>query len=349
MNVTIGLLLLQDGLTTGFIYALLALSILLVFLVTRVLWVPAGDFLVFGALTIALLQQGQVPGTVWLCVALGLTTAIVETWRSWRFDDWRSWRLVTAISIGTPLLVGGAIFLTAASKPALPVQLLLTLALIVPMGFMLYRVAFKPLADKSILTLMFVAIAVHYALVGLGLVFFGSEGYRSQPFIPGRIDAGFTRISWQLTLVVATSAIAMTSLWLFMGRTLWGQALRAAAVNRFGARLVGIRTETAGALAFTLAALIGAFSGILIGPVTTLFYDSGFLVALKGFVGTVVAGMVSFPLAVLGAIVVGIVESFSSFYASAFKEAIVFALLIPFLLWRSAVEPRSHESHEHDE
>ena len=104
-----------------------------------------------------------------------------------------------------------------------------------------------------------------------------------------------------------------------------------------------------GALAFTLAALIGAFSGILIGPVTTLYYDSGFLVGLKGFVGTVVAGMVSFPLAVLGAIVVGIVESFSYFYASAFKEAIVFGLLIPFLLWRSAVEPRSHETHEHDE
>jgi len=349
MNTTIGLLLLQDGLTTGFIYALLALSILLVFLVTRVLWVPAGDFLVFGALTLAVLQQGQVPGTVWLCGALGITTAIVETWRSWRTDKWRSWPMVVGISLGTPLIVGGAVLLTAASKPILPVQIFFTLALIVPMGFMLYRVAFKELADRSVLTLMFVAIAVHYALVGLGLVFFGSEGFRTPPFIPGRIDAGFTRISWQLTLVVATSAVIMVSLWLFMGRTLWGQALRAAAVNRFGARLVGIRTETAGALAFTLAALIGALSGILIGPITTLYYDSGFLVGLKGFVGTVVAGMVSFPLAVLGAIVVGIVESFSYFYASAFKEAIVFGLLIPFLLWRSAVEPRSHETHEHDE
>jgi branched-chain amino acid transport system permease protein len=349
MNTTVGLLLLQDGLTTGFVYALLALSILLVFLVTRVLWVPAGDFLVFGALTLALLQQGQVPGTVWLCGALGLTTAAVETWRSWRSGEWRGWAMVVGISLGTPLIVGGAVLLTAASKPALPVQIVFTLALIVPMGFMLYRVAFKQLADRSILTLMFAAIAVHYALVGLGLVFFGSEGFRTPPFIPGRIDAGFTRISWQLMLVVATSAIIMVALWLFMGCTLWGQALRAAAVNRFGARLVGIRTETAGALAFTLAALIGAFSGILIGPVTTLYYDSGFLIGLKGFVGTVVAGMVSFPLAVFGAIVVGLVESFSSFYASAYKEAIVFALLIPFLLWRSAVEPRGHETHEHDE
>ena len=349
MNATIGLLLLQDGLTTGFIYALLALSILLVFLVTRVLWVPAGDFLVFGALTLALLQQGQIPGTVWLCGALGLTTAIVETWRAWRSGEWRDWPLVAGVSLGTPVLVGGAIMLLASSKPALAVQIFLTLALIVPMGFMLYRVAFRPLADKSILILMFAAIAVHYTLVGLGLVFFGSEGYRTPPFISGRIDAGFTRISWQLLLVVATSAVVMVALWLFMGRTLWGQALRAAAVNRFGARLVGIRTEAAGALAFTIAALIGAFSGILIGPVTALFYDSGFLIALKGFVGTVIAGMASFPIAVLGAIIVGVVESFSSFYASAFKEAIVFALLIPFLLWRSAVEPRGHESQEHDE
>ena len=349
MNSTIGLLLLQDGLTTGFIYALLALSILLVFLVTRVLWVPAGDFLVFGALTLALLQQGQVPGTVWLCGALGLTTAIVESWRAWRSGIWQDWPLVVGISLGTPLLVGGAVLLWASSKPALPVQILLTLALIVPMGFMLYRVAFKPLADKSILTLMFVAIAVHYALVGLGLVFFGSEGYRTQPFIPGRIDAGFTRISWQLVLVVATSAIVLVGLWLFIGRTLWGKALRAAAVNRFGARLLGVRTETMGALAFTISALIGTLSGVLIGPVSTLFYDSGFLIGLKGFVGTVIAGMASFPLAVLGSIVIGVVESFASFYASSFKEAIVFGLLIPFLLWRSAVEPRTHEAQGDDE
>jgi len=349
MNTTIGLLLLQDGLTSGFIYALLALSILLVFVVTRVLWVPAGDFLVFGALTLAFLQQGKVPGTVWLCGALGVTTAVAETWHAWRGNEWRDWRLVVSISLGTPLVIGGLIYLLAGSKPALAVQVLLTLALIVPMGFMLYRVAFRPLADKSILVLMFVAIAVHYALVGLGLVFFGSEGYRTPPFITGRIDAGFTRISWQLVLVVAISALFMLGLWFFMGRTLWGKALRATAFNRFGARLTGIRTETTGALAFSIAALIGASSGVLIGPMTTLFYDSGFLVSLKGFVGTVIAGMVSFPIAVLGAIMVGVVESFSSFYASAFKEAIVFALLIPFLLWRSAVEPRSHETHEHDE
>jgi branched-chain amino acid transport system permease protein len=118
-------------------------------------------------------------------------------------------------------------------------------------------------------------------------------------------------------------------------------------MQRFGARLMGIRTESMGALAFTIAALIGAVSGVLIGPITALYYDSGFLVSLKGFVATVMAGMASFPLAVLGAILVGLVETGASFYASPYKEAIVFGLLVPFLLWRSAVQIRTRgKGHE---
>jgi branched-chain amino acid transport system permease protein len=346
MNGTIALLLVQDGLTNGFIYALLALSILLVFLVTRVLWIPAGDFLAFAALTLALLQQGVVPGTVWLLLALAGATAVSETVQALRRRDWHGYGRLMAGCLGPALLASALTLWLAPLKPPLPVQVLLVLALIGPMGFLVYRVAFRPLADRPVLVLMFVAVAVHYALTGLGLVFFGSEGFRTPPFIPGRWDVGFTRISWQLLLVIGVSGAMMLALWLFFGRTLWGKALRATAVNRFGARLVGVRPETTGALAFTLAALMGALSGILIGPVTALYYDSGFLVGLKGFVGTVIGGMASFPLAVLGAILVGVAESFTSFYASAFKDALVFALLVPFLLWRSAVERRTHGDSE---
>ena len=84
-----------------------------------------------------------------------------------------------------------------------------------------------------------------------------------------------------------------------------------------------------------LAAFMGALSGLLIGPTTTIFYDSGFLIGLKGFVAAIFGGLASYPAAALGAILVGILESFSSFYASAFKEVIVFTLIIPVLLWRS--------------
>jgi branched-chain amino acid transport system permease protein len=81
--------------------------------------------------------------------------------------------------------------------------------------------------------------------------------------------------------------------------------------------------------------LIGAFSGLLISPITTIYYDSGFLIGLKGFVGAIVGGLASYPVAAAGAILVGLLESYSSFWASAFKEVIVFTLIIPVLLWRS--------------
>ena len=95
-------------------------------------------------------------------------------------------------------------------------------------------------------------------------------------------------------------------------------------MNRVGARLMGISPVFAGSAAFCLAAFIGALSGILISPMTTLYYDSGFLISLKGFVGSIFGGLASYPLAALGALLVGGVESFSAFWASAYKEVIVF-------------------------
>ncbi|HLS21042.1 MAG TPA: branched-chain amino acid ABC transporter permease, partial [Paenalcaligenes sp.] len=88
-------------------------------------------------------------------------------------------------------------------------------------------------------------------------------------------------------------------------------------------------------LTFLLAAAVGAFSGMLIAPVTTIYYDTGFLIGLKGFVGAIIGGLASYPITAIGAIFVGILEAFSSFWASQYKEVIVFTLIIPVLLWRS--------------
>jgi branched-chain amino acid transport system permease protein len=132
-------------------------------------------------------------------------------------------------------------------------------------------------------------------------------------------------------------------LWLFFEKTLSGRALRATAVNRLGARLMGISSNGAGRISFTMAAFIGALSGLLIGPSTTIFYDSGFLIGLKGFVAAVFAGLASYPLAAVGAVGVGLLESFGSFWASSFKEVIVFTAILPVLLWRSLRDPHSDE------
>ena len=142
------------------------------------------------------------------------------------------------------------------------------------------------------------------------------------------------------------ASIALIALlWLFFERTLRGKALRATAVNRLGARLMGISSQSAGQMTFAMAALIGALSGLLIGPTTTVFYDSGFLIGLKGFVAAVVAGLSSYPGALLGALFVGVIESFGSFWASAFKEVIVFTLILPVLLVRSLSSAHSDEDH----
>ena len=102
-------------------------------------------------------------------------------------------------------------------------------------------------------------------------------------------------------------------LFLFFERTLTGKALRATAVNRDGARLVGIRPARTGAVAFLLASALAAISGILIGPMTTIYYDTGFIIGLKAFVGAIVGGFVSYPVAAVGAILVGLLESYASF------------------------------------
>jgi branched-chain amino acid transport system permease protein len=346
MNATVAALLVQDGLTSGLIYALLAVSIVLVFLVTRVLWVPAGDIVAFGALTMSLLRQGQQPGTIWLLAALGLLATVVEAVRCHRSGEWGGFRRVLPLTIGAPALGIVLVRWVVPADASVAVHALLTAVLVAPMAPLLYLTAFRPLTEATVLVKLIAAVALHYLLVGFGLFFFGAEGLRTPPFVSGRIDIGFTTVSWHLVLALAASLVLIVMLWAFFERTLWGKALRATAVNRFGARLVGIRTERAGLLAFGIAGLIGALSGLLIGPIATIYYDSGFLIGLKAFIGVVCAAMASFPIAVAGALAVGVFESFASFFASALKEAIVFVLLVPILLWRSLTDHSLHGEEE---
>ena len=242
-----------------------------------------------------------------------------------------------------PLAIAGAVALLAPMKLPLAAQIVLTLAAVTALGPLLYRIAYQPLADASVLVLLIVSVAVHFVLTGLGLWFFGAEGSRTPAFTSAAFEVGGVNISAQSLLVVLTSGLLIVALYAFFGRTLYGKALRATAVNRVGARLCGVSPDFAGALTFTLGALLCTFCGVLIGPITTVYYDSGFLVSLKGFVGAIIGGLVSYPLAAAGALFVGLIESFSSFWASAFKEVIVFTLIIPVLLWRSLT------THHHEE
>ncbi|MBY4897669.1 branched-chain amino acid ABC transporter permease [Cupriavidus sp. AU9028] len=340
MDLSIAAILAQDGITSGAIYALLALALVLVFSVTRVIFIPQGEFVAFGALTLAVMQAGHAPKTSWLLLAMGVLTFLYDAAAVLRNAELRrdaARRL--AVLAGKYLAFPLAVHLLAQNygAQAMPMlaQIALTLLIVVPMGPMLYRIAYQPLAEASTLVLLIVSVGVHFALVGLGLVMFGAEGSRTTPFSDARFEVGALSISGQSLWVVAVSALLIGALYFYFDRTLTGKALRATAVNRLGARLVGIGTTQAGRLSFTLAAAMGALCGVLIAPLTTVYYESGFLIGLKGFVGAIVGGLVSYPVAAAGALLVGLLESYSSFWASAFKEVIVFTLIIPVLLWRS--------------
>jgi len=178
------------------------------------------------------------------------------------------------------------------------------------------------------------------------LLFFGPEGVRTEPLTSLSIELVGMHVSGQTVLIVVAALLFSGLLFLFFDFTLTGKALRATAINRTGARLMGIRPARAGTIAYLLGSLMAGVSGILIAPVNTIFYDSGFLIGLKAFVGAIVGGMTSYPGAAIGALGVGILESFASFQSSAFKDVIVFSLLIPVLLWRSIASQHSEEEVE---
>ena len=326
------------------VYALLALATVLVFAVTRVIFIPQGEFVAFGALTLAMLQQGKVPGTVWFLLVMALGCAVADGVDGLRHHHGPA-RIASRLlgTLAYPLAVSAFTIWAAPQNFSLGVQALLTLALVTPFGTLLYRLAYESLADASVLVLLIVSVGVHFALTGLGLFFFGAEGFRNPSFWDARFTLGPLALSGQTVIIFAVSLALIAVLWLFFERSLWGKALRATAVNRLGARLMGISSDGAGRLTFTLAAFIGALSGLLIGPTTTVFYDSGFLIGLKGFVAAVFAGLSSYPQALLGALAVGLLESFGSFWASAYKEVIVFGSILPMLLWRSLRDPHSEE------
>lgn len=340
MDLQIALMLGQDGIVNGAIYALLALTLVLVFSVTRVIFIPQGELVAFGALSMAALQLGKTPPTLWLGVGLGLFVLAVEAFRASRGRqvEWGStllWAVVMpAIAAAWSLL---------ARPTGLAAQTVLTLLIVTPLGPLLYRVAYRPLAHAPVLMLLIVSVALHGVLVGLGLLFFGAEGSRTSAFSELRFDVGGLSITGQSLVVVGTTLALVVAMFVFFERSIVGKALRATAMNRVGARLMGIPTELSGDVCFAFAALIGAVAGLLVAPITTVYYDTGFLIGLKGFVAAIVGGLASYPLALAGALLVGQLEAFASFWSSAFKEVLVFTLIIPVLWWRSL---RSHHVEE---
>jgi branched-chain amino acid transport system permease protein len=348
MNWDVALILGIDGLANGAVYLLAGLGLVLIFSVTRVVFVPFGDVAAFSALSLAAFETGHLPPTVGLVLTLAALAVIAEIVGCIRRGETRriprallAWGVLPALPCALAWGVAG--------HDQIPHAMLVVSAvlLVVPVTPLVARLALQPIADASVLVLLIASLAVHFLLSGLGLLFFGPEGFRTAPLAEGglTLPGGFP-VSGQVLLMLASAVVLSGMFFLAFERTVAGKALRATAVNRIGARLVGIRPARTAMLAYTFASLLAGLIGVLIAPVTTMYYDSGFLIGLKAFVAAIIGGLVSYPLTALGALAVGVVESFGSFFSGALKDVIVFSLLIPVLLMRSALVKHAEEEQE---
>jgi len=347
MTWDVALILGIDGLANGAVYLLAGLGLVLIFSVTRVVFVPFGDIAAFSALTLAAFETGRVPPTIGLVIVLAVLATLTEIGSLVRRGESR--RIPKALLAWgvLPLVPCALAWLAAGAGVPSAVQIAVSVLLVLPIGPTLARVVFQPIADASALVFLIVSLALHFLLSGLGLLFFGPEGSRTNPLASGTLSLGdgFS-VSGQVILMVGSAIVLSGLFFLVFERTVAGKALRATAVNRVGARLVGIRPARTALLAFASASLLAGMIGVLIAPVTTMYYDSGFIIGLKAFVAAIIGGLVSYPITAIGALAVGVVESFASFWSGAMKDVIVFSLLIPVLMLRSYMSVHSEEEED---
>ncbi|MBI2164499.1 MAG: branched-chain amino acid ABC transporter permease [candidate division NC10 bacterium] len=164
----------------------------------------------------------------------------------------------------------------------------------------------------------------------------GTDPYPLPAFTSGPplILAGAV-LTRQAVWIMGTTAVILALLSFFFARTYLGKAVRACAINRLSARLSGIRPDRMSLLAFALSAGLGAVGGIVIAPMTLVSYDMGLYLGLRGFVAAIMGGMVSAPGAVVGALLLGVLEALGAgIFRAAFKEVIAFVVLFLILFIR---------------
>lgn len=328
------LFLLLDSLTNGLIYAILALSLVLVFTVTRVVNIAQGEYVMLGALTLADLMQRRVPATLYLLVAGLALCSILDMSRL--LSDRKS--MLKQLGGMVAYLVFAVVLSLVAVRYHFPViaMMLVGIVLVAPIGPIVYRLTVHPNPNASTIVFVIISVGVAMSLQGLGLALWGPDAMSVQPIATGGTMIGPVFVAWQAFAILIVAVMVMAGLYFFSTRTLLGKALQASAMNRLGAQLCGIPVAKAGALSFLLAAAFSAVSGMLLAPLITANYEMGFIIGLKGFVGGALGGLIDYPLALVGVMLVGALESFSAYTASSFRDVIVFSLLIPILLWRNA-------------
>lgn len=218
----------------------------------------------------------------------------------------------------------------------MPISIPAAVAAMTLVGMAVERLAIRPSRSQNHLVLIFLTIGISIILRGLMKLVWGKSRMAVPPLMgetPLRV-AGASILPQALAILVIT-ALAIGLLVLFFRCTRLGLAMRAVASNQNAAAVVGIQVGWVKAASFALAGGLGGLAGVLVTPITTLSYDVGVLLGLKGFAAAVLGGFGSFPGAVLGGVGLGLMESLSAGYlSSAYKDVTAFVVLLLVLFVR---------------
>ncbi|UFJ39435.1 branched-chain amino acid ABC transporter permease [Brevibacillus humidisoli] len=238
---------------------------------------------------------------------------------------------------GEFVMVAGMIGATLATT-GLPLWLACLLAVGAAglVGAVVQRVALHPARYSSEVVLIIITIGLSIMLRGIALFIWGSNPRTLPAFFEGEpftvLGAAVPR---QDIVVVIIAVLSMLLLYLFFERTYMGTALRACMINKEVSRLMGISPEKMALLSLALGASLAGVVGVVVTPISLATPEMGLMIGLKGFVAATLGGLTSIPGAVLGGLLLGVLESLGAgLISSGYKDAIAFFLLILLLVLR---------------
>ena len=266
--------------------------------------------------------SGLTVGAIYALVALGFTLI-------YNASD------IINFAQGEFVMLGGmmTVFVALAGVP-LPLAALIAIAVTTAVGLALHRFAIEPARGASPVALIMITIGASVFLRGVAQIIFDKR-FHSLPALFGAdpIKFGGAAILPQSLVVLAGATVIVVLLWLLVERTLLGKAVIATAANRLAARLVGVNTRHIVDFSFAISAAIGAIAGILITPIALTSYDAGTLLALKGFAAAMLGGIGSALGAVIGGLLIGMIEALSAGYLSSnYKDAVAFLIILVVLI-----------------
>ena len=244
---------------------------------------------------------------------------------------------------GDVIMVGAYISFCVTNYLGLPAAVSVVAAVVVCtlLGIVIEGLAYKPLRGTSSLAVLITAIGVSYFLQNAAQLIWGSapKNYTSiVTFAPISLFNGKLVITGEVMLTILVSVLVMVGLTIFTGKTRTGKAMRAVSEDRDAAQLMGINVNQTISMTFAIGSALAAIAGVLLcSTIPTLQPTTGSMPGIRAFTAAVLGGIGSIPGAMLGGILLGIIETFSKKYISTqFSDAIVFAVLILILLVKPA-------------